>query len=498
MPSMSTSNIASSSQRSESPVSEHRESPRGSSLSRTTPSDFDILCDNVKPTARVLPGHSRRHSLVTPELVVRKERRERSKPYSRPSPRKLFTICGQQFRPTVVFDTFWKFAAERHNIYNKRRAGEPAPWTEDHILKKHKFCNTYRVLDKVCQYLIKEVIEKGSQDPTEVVFRIVLFNTFTRISTWELLTSELGPLTWATYDREKYGAVLTRHRKRSGTKGGKRGDINPVYTGSFQKPHPAFGYDETHMNHLCLLEIMMENDLPSKLLGTPYLADIYEYLISFPSMGPFSTYQLMLNLSYSDVLNFHPNDFVVPGLGASSGLCKMFGKSRLAIAKRTVPDIEIEIIRWMTETQDEHFKRLGLTFTGLGPKNLPMDLSDVEHTICEVDKYAREAHPSISGGKRINLGPTFTPSSGTFPKAIFPKAWSHPARKVSRLRPDRKLVIEKRYVVSHIGKHREGENGMEYYVFWEGYAASEATWEPELALTADAPLAVEQYLATLT
>ena len=36
-------------------------------------------------------------------------------------------ICGILLRPTVAFDTFWRFAAERKAIYDRRRAGEPAP-----------------------------------------------------------------------------------------------------------------------------------------------------------------------------------------------------------------------------------------------------------------------------------------------------------------------------------------------------------------------------------
>lgn len=35
-------------------------------------------------------------------------------------------ISGVLLRPTVAFDTFWRFAAERKAIYDRRRAGKPA------------------------------------------------------------------------------------------------------------------------------------------------------------------------------------------------------------------------------------------------------------------------------------------------------------------------------------------------------------------------------------
>jgi alpha-glutamyl/putrescinyl thymine pyrophosphorylase clade 1 len=43
-------------------------------------------------------------------------------------------MSGTTFAPTIVFDTYWEFAAERHRIYEKRVRGEPQPWTTDPIL----------------------------------------------------------------------------------------------------------------------------------------------------------------------------------------------------------------------------------------------------------------------------------------------------------------------------------------------------------------------------
>ena len=40
---------------------------------------------------------------------------------------KPIAINGILLRPTIAFDTFWRFAAERKAIYDRRRAGEPAP-----------------------------------------------------------------------------------------------------------------------------------------------------------------------------------------------------------------------------------------------------------------------------------------------------------------------------------------------------------------------------------
>ena len=342
------------------------------------------------------------------------------------------------------------------------------------------------MLDKGCQYLISEVIEKGSQDPEEVVFRVLLFNTFTKIETWELLDRELGPLTWASYKRERYQKVLGKAFNQGIS----------LYTGAFIKPAPHFGCKTNHDNHLLFLEMLMENKLASRLLTAPYLANVYEYLCSFPSMGPFSTYQLMLCLSYTNILNFHHNDFVIAGPGSASGLNKIFGKS-IVKGRQAFKGFDEDVMRYLAENQDFHFKRLGLEFSGLGPERLPMGVADIEHTLCEVDKYCRAAHPHLKE-KRTNLDRRFRPSELSTPApAVVPKAWSHPSRKIPRIRPQRALEVEKRYEIESLRGHRDGPKGREYLVYWVGYPPSQASWEFEESLLDEAESAVMEYLESL-
>lgn len=94
-------------------------------------------------------------------------------------------------KATIVFDTYWKFAAERQDIFF-RRLKNPAAlcWTNDVVLKNYKFTNAYRVSDRVSQYLISNVIKKGSQENEEVFFRIMLFKLFNKIETWEYLNQQ--------------------------------------------------------------------------------------------------------------------------------------------------------------------------------------------------------------------------------------------------------------------------------------------------------------------
>src|SRR5690349_6953976 len=112
-------------------------------------------------------------------------------------------------KPTKVYDTYWRFAVERQEIFFRRIEGLPRPWTDDPILLASKFTNAYRASDRVSQYLIRNVIYSGSQSVDEVFFRVILFKIFNRIETWELLQRAFGLISYEDYTFEAYDKILT-------------------------------------------------------------------------------------------------------------------------------------------------------------------------------------------------------------------------------------------------------------------------------------------------
>ena len=112
-------------------------------------------------------------------------------------------------RSTVVYESYWRFAVERQEVFFRKLEGLPAPWTTDPILARHKFTNAYRASDRVSQYLIRHVIYEGDQAPEEVFFRTILFKLFNRIETWEMLQDQLKAISQADYSFQRYDRVLT-------------------------------------------------------------------------------------------------------------------------------------------------------------------------------------------------------------------------------------------------------------------------------------------------
>ena len=59
----------------------------------------------------------------------------------------------------------FEFMRERHAIYQRRMQGKPKPWTKDKILQQYRFCNIYRELDTVTQWIGKNWRLPHRNDP---------------------------------------------------------------------------------------------------------------------------------------------------------------------------------------------------------------------------------------------------------------------------------------------------------------------------------------------
>jgi hypothetical protein len=315
-------------------------------------------------------------------------------------------ICITKKLPTAsyVLDTYWKFAAERQEIFFNRIRREPQ-LTADPILLKHKFTNAYRAADRVSQYLIREIIYKGDQSPYEVLFRILLFKLFNKIETWELLQHELGELTWAGFSFEVYNKVL-----HQALQAGER-----IYSGAYimASGRSAFGYARKHENHLKLIEQMMSLQLAERIGEAKSLEAVYDVLLTFPTIGKFLAYQFAIDINYSTLTDFSEMDFVMPGPGARDGIHKCFS----SLGDYT----EADVIRYVTDQQEQEFERLGIQFRSLWGRRL--QLIDCQNLFCETDKYARIAHPEVVGiSKRTRIKQLYSPCNPPI-DYFFPPKW---------------------------------------------------------------------------
>jgi hypothetical protein len=159
---------------------------------------------------------------------------------------------------------------------------------------------------------------------------------------------------------------------------------------------------------------MMADRLPERLTEISTMQEGFEKLRAYPTIGDFLAYQFITDINYSEITDFSEMDFVVPGPGARDGLRKCFvdpgGLN------------EPELIRLMADLQEQEFERLGLKFQSLWGRRL--QLIDCQNLFCEVDKYARVAHPQIAGRTgRTRIKQRFEPASMPI-ELFYPPKWT--------------------------------------------------------------------------
>ncbi len=213
----------------------------------------------------------------------------------------------------------------------------------------------------------------------EVFFRTILFKLFNKIETWELLLRELGELSWARYSRKAYDAILAAARA----------DGISIYSAAYIMPSGSGPLNDPlkHRNHLALVEMMMQDRLYSRIAKARSMRKVFEILKEYPTIGDFLAYQFATDINYSELTHFSEMEFVMPGPGARDGIRKCF------------TDLgglnEVDLIVRVAKSQSDEFACRELDFQSLFGR--PLQLIDCQNLFCEVDKYARVAHPQIKG-----------------------------------------------------------------------------------------------------
>jgi hypothetical protein len=324
------------------------------------------------------------------------------------SSRGISSIFVKRQSPKVseVFKTYWKFSYLRQETFFNRLFDMQGPWSDDKIISEFKFTNAYRASDRVSQYLIKNVIYSQSWSIEDTILRILLFKFFNKIETWQLLESKFGEISLNTFDIKAYSKVLQ----------GAMDNRKAIYSGAYimpSGPKDIYRGKRKHEFHLTLLQHLITSDFIDDLMACSTMKDAYARILRIESLGKFLAFQFVTDLNYSSYFNFSEQEFVVPGPGALDGIKKCF---------TTLGDYtNTDIIHMMMDNQDKHFKKFDYPFKNLWGRDL--QLIDCQNLFCEVDKYARVAHPDIAGlSGRLRIKQKFRPQKAPI-ELWYPPKW---------------------------------------------------------------------------
>lgn len=284
-----------------------------------------------------------------------------------------------------ALEIYRDMVAERHLIWQRRQVGEPPPWTENPILSKLKMTNMYRVLDPGSQF----VFELNDDEPIDVIARLVFYRVTNLPSTWRAIKDALGCYPAAgdfIHKNANLFQMLDEYRQAG----------NRVFSGAYIIiPEPGTANDK--VGGALRLTRHFVTEKAEAFIRAESQREKFEILQSTPGLGRFLSMQILTDWNY-----LQPEEpdlsFVVAGPGARRGA---------AILCANVPAEDV-IADLTTEWQHDPDVRL----VGRG-----LTTMDVQNTMCEWSKYAREL-------VKVRKKTTYKPAHpGTQPSPVVPAWW---------------------------------------------------------------------------
>ncbi len=257
---------------------------------------------------------------------------------------------------------------ERHDIYLRRKEGQPPPWTTDPILLKYRFTNVFRRLDRVTEYCVAFVVNRYTT-PADLIFYCALFRLFNWPPTWEAL--EPVNIHW---DPTKAKEILKA----------KRGRGEQVFTNAYMV------YADQHHKIKSDQYIEVANNIYEgrRSLAAAAKANslqlMCELLSEYHSIGDFVAYEIGCDLTYTPLLEkaYDLNTWSNAGPGAIRGLNRIWGDPIKQKIEQEEARSRMRALRYILNQR----KGKGSFPLRRVPK---LQLRDVEHSLCEFDKYER-------------------------------------------------------------------------------------------------------------
>jgi len=270
-------------------------------------------------------------------------------------------------------DRFFSFMTDRHTIYMRKQAGAPFPWTLDPILQKYKFCNVFRELDTGTIWC-REHIEEPFANHPELFFNIAAYRSINRLESWAEVYETERSITGIPFITD----YVSNRVKRTLNWRKARGE--PIFTGAHMLSGVG-GADKIEMYTDKTWRFLWDHRRELEPKPGDNLRTSFERLVSsnIPAIGNFLSYEIVTDLRHTRYLQ-NADDIYIwanPGNGAKRGIMRIFYGRLL----KKIPDNNhcIEVM--------QNLLQMSVTYLSVGfPK---LEMRDIEHTLCEFDKYER-------------------------------------------------------------------------------------------------------------
>ena len=279
---------------------------------------------------------------------------------------------GKAVEKFPLLDRFIWYLNERWAIHQRRLRGDAPPWTDDEALRRWRFCQVRREDDRVTRWIHAEWLRPHADDPD-------LWHAMCVARTFNLPTT-LSAIGWPEpWGRRSATALDTA---RSLQRGGAR-----VFTAAYMvNTHGTHGGVLWSSLYDCPLieytKMVMDKLWAARGELRPRrgetLRDVYDRLAAQFGIGTFMANQVVADAKWGDALRRAPDwaTFAASGPGSLRGMNRLRGRPLNA--------------RW---NEAEWHAALLDARKALAP-SLPkairgLDAQNVEHGLCELDKWCR-------------------------------------------------------------------------------------------------------------
>lgn len=320
-------------------------------------------------------------------------------------------------KPNENFDHFLYWICERMNVFWRKYNGNKAPLSEDPILRDYKFTNVYRCLDRVSQYLLREVIYNGKEyEPEDMFFRILVFKHFNKCETWDYLIEKFGDITYET-GLDNIADALDELLAQGETIYGNAYIVNCCF---YQFPeYTHIKGMSKHRAHFRIFEDeIFSNGHIYDFLEAKSFEQLYTIFRNMRIYGDFTAQQYAIDMNYSPLFNFTENEFVVTGPGSLKGIGWTFDGT----GKRYK---YVETIKWVhdnfEELMQDFCERTGMQWNPLPWEPVPT-LTNLQNCFCETSKFAKGLGFSFKRGVNERIKNTYEATSKPL-EFVFPTKW---------------------------------------------------------------------------
>lgn len=288
---------------------------------------------------------------------------------------------------------FYGFAIKRQERFLARVNGT-ALVSEDPILDKWKFTNAYRILDRVSQYLLKNIVDDSEnlfKDSRAHRIGMFLFRLFNSIATWESIPDY------------KYDALNALPAINSFIEARSSCGVS-VYNNAYMMTPPwPFGCTTRTELFLRTLKRMEDSGDLERAYNSSDLRYTYEIFRRHEGFGDFLAYQFALDFSYNHV-RLDYDAFIVPGIGCQRGMRRVWPKLKLSSMPSILKRLTINGIP-------------GFSVLTVEGKEFPLRGNDMQNLFCEYDKYCRVRDD------RKSIKNCFSRSHSPLEQPYIPRAW---------------------------------------------------------------------------